>query len=187
MPKHCSVLSSPVEKSEQPIGSLSKSVSGAIEAHQQVGSLETNHSKMANPNWVPGVSGNPSGRPKVVAEIRELARQHTEVALQALVEVVKNKKAHPSARVAAANSLLDRAYGRPETKIEAEITRGEPTIFWHMPLEELARMFELASEAGIEVREPQPELLEHGGNGTDDQGTGEFPSPGNGARDPNDG
>jgi hypothetical protein len=60
----------------------------------------------------PGQSGNPGGRPAVVKDIRALARKHTREAVEALVGVVRNKKAPPAAIVAAANSLLDRGYGR---------------------------------------------------------------------------
>lgn len=60
----------------------------------------------------PGQSGNPGGRPKEAPEVRELARAHTPDAIKALSEIVKNKKANPSARVSAAAVLLDRGYGR---------------------------------------------------------------------------
>ena len=60
-----------------------------------------------------GQSGNPSGRPKVVKEVRDLARKHTKDALQALVGIMDDTQAAPAARVAAANSLLDRGYGKP--------------------------------------------------------------------------
>lgn len=65
-----------------------------------------------NPNWRKGVSGNPGGRPKVVAEVRELAREHTEQALNTLVTIMGDEKANHSARVAAATQILDRGYGR---------------------------------------------------------------------------
>jgi hypothetical protein len=58
-----------------------------------------------------GQSGNPGGRPKILADVRELARAHTNSAFNALVEIVTNKKAPPVARIAAANSILDRGYG----------------------------------------------------------------------------
>jgi Family of unknown function (DUF5681) len=70
-----------------------------------------------------GQSGNPGGRPKILADIRELARAHTAAAMKALVDIVENKNAPSAARVAAANALLDRAYGKPEAKIEASVTR----------------------------------------------------------------
>ena len=70
-----------------------------------------------------GQSGNPGGRPKILADVRELARVHTASAMNALVQIVKDNKAPPAARVAAANSILDRAYGKPEAKIDASIVR----------------------------------------------------------------
>jgi Family of unknown function (DUF5681) len=68
-----------------------------------------------------GQSGNPGGRPKILADVRELARAHTVTALNTLVEIVGNEKAPAAARVAAANSILDRGYGKPEAKVEANI------------------------------------------------------------------
>ena len=60
-----------------------------------------------------GKSGNPGGRPKVIGEVRELAREHTQDAIDTLARIMKSTKAPPAARVAAANSLLDRGYGKP--------------------------------------------------------------------------
>jgi hypothetical protein len=61
----------------------------------------------------PGVSGNPSGRPKSDANIKELAKAHTQQALDTLVEIAGNKNASPSARVQAATAILDRGWGKP--------------------------------------------------------------------------
>jgi hypothetical protein len=41
---------------------------------------------------VAGHSGNPGGRPRVEGEIRELARQHTELALRTLIEIAKRRE-----------------------------------------------------------------------------------------------
>jgi len=60
-----------------------------------------------------GQSGNPGGRPKVLAEVQELARQHTTDAVETLVSIMTNSKTAPAARVSAANALLDRGYGKP--------------------------------------------------------------------------
>jgi hypothetical protein len=46
---------------------------------------------------------------------------HAETAIGALVEIVGNEKAPPAARVSAANALLDRGYGLPESKIDATV------------------------------------------------------------------
>jgi hypothetical protein len=59
-----------------------------------------------------GVSGNPGGRPRILAEIRELARTYTEPAPLALVEIMQRGR-NESARVAAAQAVLDRGWGRP--------------------------------------------------------------------------
>ena len=69
-----------------------------------------------------GQSGNPGGRPKILADVRELARAHAASAMNALVQIVEDKNAPAAARVAAANSLLDRGYGKSEAKLEANIT-----------------------------------------------------------------
>ena len=61
------------------------------------------------------MSGNAGGRPKATHSIQELARKHTIEALDVLVQIMLNDKAPPNARVAAANTLLDRAYGKPPT------------------------------------------------------------------------
>lgn len=45
---------------------------------------------------------------------------HTEKALQTLAGIMASDEAPPAARVAAANSLLDRGWGRAEQRVEAE-------------------------------------------------------------------
>jgi HEAT repeat protein len=59
--------------------------------------------------FVKGQSGNPEGRRKEDNTVRMLARQHTEAAINALVEALSDER-H---RVAAATALLDRGYGKP--------------------------------------------------------------------------
>lgn len=61
----------------------------------------------------PGQSGNPAGRRREVSEVRELARKHTTAAIEALVKSLED----PKQRVAAANALLDRGYGKPVQEI----------------------------------------------------------------------
>lgn len=64
--------------------------------------------------WVRGgPSPNPGGRPKEVGHVRELARQHTGEAIATLVEILRHGTPD-RARVAAAQVLLERGWGRPE-------------------------------------------------------------------------
>ena len=55
---------------------------------------------------------------KTVTEIRSLARSHTRTALNVLVGVMRNTKAPAPARIAAANSILDRGWGKATQAIE---------------------------------------------------------------------
>lgn len=75
-----------------------------------------------------GQSGNPGGRPKVVGEVKELARAHTVDAMQALAKIVKDNTAPAAARVAAATALLDRGYGKPTQHIEADVRHNLVSI-----------------------------------------------------------
>lgn len=67
----------------------------------------------------PGQSGNPGGRPKASAKVRDLAREHTEAALSVLVQIATEGESE-AARVAAANAILDRAYGKPTQPIDGD-------------------------------------------------------------------
>jgi hypothetical protein len=67
-----------------------------------------------------GQSGNPGGRPKVIAEVKALAQEHTEDAMKALASIVKNAKAPPAARVAAASTILDRGWGKAAQHVTVE-------------------------------------------------------------------
>ena len=60
-----------------------------------------------------GQSGNPAGRPKAVADIRDLAKQHGPAAIEILFAIAQNGKTPAAARVSAATAILDRGYGRP--------------------------------------------------------------------------
>ena len=71
-----------------------------------------------------GVSGNPGGRPKIMAPIRDLARAHSAAAIEALAAIVQDINAPPSARVAAVTALLDRGWGKPTVHVEADVRQN---------------------------------------------------------------
>lgn len=71
-----------------------------------------------------GFSGNPLGRPPETPErrrVRELAREKTEQAVEALSTILANPTASDMAKVRAAEALLERGWGRAsdETVLEA--------------------------------------------------------------------
>src|SRR5438876_12049675 len=61
--------------------------------------------------WAKGQSGNPGGRPKLLAELRDLARQHAPAAIKELARLAVKAKSE-TARVAAIRELLYRGYGK---------------------------------------------------------------------------
>jgi len=85
--------------------------------------------------FVKGKSGNPSGRPKVVGEVQELARKQGPEAIKTLVAIMNDKKGVKQTRMAAACALLDRGYGRPMQSVMqmhaplTELTNDELTDF----------------------------------------------------------
>ena len=66
----------------------------------------------------PGQSGNPSGRPKVNAEIKELARSFGKEALEKMAALLESDD--EKVRLAAAQALLDRGYGKPTQMIAGD-------------------------------------------------------------------
>lgn len=70
--------------------------------------------------WQPGQSGNPGGRPREVGHVRDLARNHTDAAIATLVTIMRDSKQPGRARVAAAEALLDRAWGRVPLSVEID-------------------------------------------------------------------
>src|SRR5690606_40472321 len=83
--------------------------------------------------WPKGVSGNPGGRPREVGHVRELARQHTEEAIQALVAVMRDPDQPGRARVAAAEAPLDRGWGGPPQAPAISGPRGGPGVVTGTP------------------------------------------------------
>ena len=63
--------------------------------------------------FLPGTSGNPGGRPRVVGHVRDMAQRHAEAAVEVLAEIMRDSDAPAPARIAASVALLDRGFGRP--------------------------------------------------------------------------
>jgi len=70
-------------------------------------------------SFQPGISSNPGGRPKVLADVQAAAQEHSVDAIRTLASIMNNAKAPAAARIAAASALLDRGYGKPSQAINA--------------------------------------------------------------------
>ena len=75
---------------------------------------------MANPGWAKGVSGNPGGRRKQDITILELCRKHSADAVKVMVSIMNDEDAPPTARLGAAQAIIDRAYGKPAQAVTGE-------------------------------------------------------------------
>jgi hypothetical protein len=64
----------------------------------------------------------------VKATLTELAQEHTEAAVKVLAEVMNDSQSPAAARIAAANSILDRGHGKP-VGVDADADKGDaPTV-----------------------------------------------------------
>jgi hypothetical protein len=79
--------------------------------------------RLPSGRWAPGQAPNPGGRPKRTGAVRNLARQHTEMAISVLADICERGESE-AARIAAAVALLDRAWGRPTVAIEMHDNPG---------------------------------------------------------------
>ena len=73
-----------------------------------------------------GQSGNPGGRPKEVAEVRELAKEHGSAAIERLVELMASDNERTA--VAACEAILNRGYGRPPQAVNLAGEEDGPPI-----------------------------------------------------------
>ena len=98
---------------------------------------------------------------KTPADIRSLARNHTAKALSTLASIMNQRKAPAAARVAAAQALLDRGWGKPTQPVDMR-PEDERDLSELSTAELLARTTRILAE------------IEGGNRGA---GTGENPSP----------
>lgn len=68
--------------------------------------------------FIKGQSGNPGGRPRIDGVVKDLARENAPRAMGRLVELIEH--ADPRIAAVAANSVLDRAYGKPTQPIAGD-------------------------------------------------------------------
>ncbi len=73
-----------------------------------------------------GQSGNPGGRPREVAEVRELAKEHGPAAIERLVELMASDNERTA--VAACEAILNRGYGRPAQSVTLAGEEDGPPI-----------------------------------------------------------
>jgi hypothetical protein len=85
--------------------------------------------------FIKGVSGNPLGRRKVSPvtawNIKQAARDNCEEALNVIAHCLRS--ADEKIRLMAASLMLDRGYGKPEQRVDAEVTHRFAEVPQVMP------------------------------------------------------
>src|SRR5262249_25066804 len=119
------------------------------------------------PGWPPGVSGNPGGRSKELAALQNAARleaaSHSIEGVAYLVEVMRNKAEDTPYRLKAVTELLNRGLGTPQMQIDIDVVLRRKIS--EMSLDELRQLEErlagsLTSAAPLLIEgqlEKQPE------------------------------
>lgn len=113
--------------------------------------------------FLPGKSGNPGGRPRVIGHVRDMAQRHAQDAIEVLAEIMKDQESPASARIAASVALLDRGFGRPvDQRAMVLLTQNADDLrsVTEMPMEQLiAQLRGLASQGALESAESEREKV----------------------------
>jgi hypothetical protein len=100
--------------------------------------------KAGNPNWLPGVSGNPGGRSRELAKQQSAARLkaagHAGEAIAYLVQVMRSEKEGTPHRLKAAVELLNRGLGTPQMQVDIDVVVSKK--IGEMSLDELRQLEE---------------------------------------------
>ena len=68
----------------------------------------------------PGQSGNPSGRPKIPDDVKQMFREATPRACEVLCQIINDEGARYSDRIKAAEVIMDRAWGKAVQAVDVD-------------------------------------------------------------------
>ena len=95
--------------------------------------MQENQPKSKRGGARPGSGRKKGSLNKATADIREAAQQFTDAALNVLASIMRESESD-AARVAAANSILDRGHGKPRQSVEvdAEVKTAITAVEWRV-------------------------------------------------------
>ncbi len=122
--------------------------------------------------WKKGESGNPGGKRRDHSAVKELARKNSRTALLVLISIMKDRGQKAVSRIAAANAVLDRGYGKVAQEVQVKGTGDKGQIeIQHMTkalsTDELYNMRAMLTKVGAVVIEADSVPLLDGGEDAD--------------------
>lgn len=75
--------------------------------------------------FAPGISGNPGGKPKMVAEVRELAQKRSKEAMELVYSIMVDENNKPGDRLAAIRVILQAAGAMIQVRENKEVKEDE--------------------------------------------------------------
>jgi hypothetical protein len=100
--------------------------------------------KAGNPNWQPGISGNPGGRSKELALEQSAARleaaSHASEVIAYLLKVLRDDNEGTAYRLKAGIELLNRGLGLPQAQVDVDVNVRKQIS--QMSLDELRQLEE---------------------------------------------
>lgn len=113
--------------------------------------------------WKKGQSGNPKGRPPLSRDVKVLAKKYTKRAVQVLVEVMDDRAAPCASRVSAAQTILDRGWGKAPLDLKVQTTAETRIVALIQALD--------ASKPAPRVIDLEPNDIKHLGASSVDDGS----------------
>jgi hypothetical protein len=82
---------------------------------------------------LPGFSANPTGRPRVVAQIRDMALKAAPAAFEKVCDLVRSVDERIA--LAASQEILNRAYGKPLQSVDSEVKKFDMNALYLQALQ----------------------------------------------------
>jgi len=99
----------------------------ALTPKQQAKKPSANNAKTTvGKPFKPGQSGNPSGRPKIPQEFKDLAKEHSISALKKVIFIMESGISDHKDQLRAAEIIMDRAWGKATQGMELSGPEGAP-------------------------------------------------------------
>jgi hypothetical protein len=109
-----------------------------------------------NGTVMPGSTLNPTGRPRIVQEIQELARSAAPAAFERVVALMSSDDERIA--LAASQEILNRAYGKPVMSVQSDVRRVDMSAVWARSMEALNKQLAEPPTIDVTATEAAPEL-----------------------------